>query len=232
MNVTLGIPRLREILMTASVDIKTPIMEVPVCDSPSAEQAATRLAKKLTSVHLTSASHLNYRTENVDSSSMLLDVVSVYLAMAWWSTHGEPGFSYLLSPISLNAYVTNGIQPNLLLYSKNIPIFMQTHPSDWRGNEWREKLVIASLFLVNVIIDVTTICLVFAAEFWPTWFQYIVRYIGTIFWSKLSVLWKSCFCNMLVFDDCFLLLLICFMWVSEGSLQVEKLIIYIYIIYF
>jgi len=83
MNVTLGIPRLREILMTASVDIKTPIMEVPVCDSPSAEQAATRLAKKLTSVHLTSASHLNYRTENVDSSSMLLDVVSVYLAMAW-----------------------------------------------------------------------------------------------------------------------------------------------------
>ena len=144
----------------------------------------------------------------------------------------QPGFSYLLSPISLNAYVTNGIKPNLLLYSKNIPIFMQTHPSDWRGNEWREKLVIASLFLVNVIIDVTTICLVFAAEFWPTWFQYIVRHIGTIFWSKLSVLWKSCFCNMLVFDDCFLLLLICFMWVSEGSLQVEKLIIYIYIIYF
>ena len=58
MNVTLGIPRLREILMTASVDIKTPIMEVPVRDSPSAQQAATRLAKKLTSVRLTSVSHL------------------------------------------------------------------------------------------------------------------------------------------------------------------------------
>ena len=64
MNVTLGIPRLREILMTASVDIKTPIMEVPVLDSPSAQQAATRLAKKLTSVHLTSASHLQFYTED------------------------------------------------------------------------------------------------------------------------------------------------------------------------
>jgi len=63
MNVTLGIPRLREILMTASVDIKTPIMEIPVCDSPSAEQAATRLAKKLTSVHLTSVCHVQFCTE-------------------------------------------------------------------------------------------------------------------------------------------------------------------------
>jgi len=60
MNVTLGIPRLRETLMTASLDIKTPIMEVPVYDSQSSQQAATRLAKKLTSVHLTSASHLSF----------------------------------------------------------------------------------------------------------------------------------------------------------------------------
>lgn len=32
MNVTLGIPRLREILMTASSNIKTPLMMVPLCD--------------------------------------------------------------------------------------------------------------------------------------------------------------------------------------------------------
>jgi len=67
MNVTLGIPRLREILMTASVDIKTPIMEVPVCDSTTAQQAATQLAKRLTSVHLTSASHLQLFVEDVDN---------------------------------------------------------------------------------------------------------------------------------------------------------------------
>ena len=33
MNVTLGIPRLREILMVASANIKTPSMQVPVYDS-------------------------------------------------------------------------------------------------------------------------------------------------------------------------------------------------------
>jgi len=79
MNVTLGIPRLREILMTASVDIKTPIMEVPVCDSPSAQQSAMRLAKQLTSVHLTSASHLHFCTENVDNIVILLTVMLLFL---------------------------------------------------------------------------------------------------------------------------------------------------------
>jgi DNA-directed RNA polymerase I subunit RPA1 len=54
MNVTLGIPRLREILMTASVDIKTPIMEVPVICTPKAQIEAERIAKKLTSVSLAS----------------------------------------------------------------------------------------------------------------------------------------------------------------------------------
>jgi len=77
MNVTLGIPRLREILMTASVDIKTPIMEVPVLSSASAQQAATRLAKKLTSVHLKSASRLLIFAENV--CSIVCQSFSVYL---------------------------------------------------------------------------------------------------------------------------------------------------------
>ena len=37
MNVTLGIPRLREILMVASSNIKTPSMQVPVLDSKITE---------------------------------------------------------------------------------------------------------------------------------------------------------------------------------------------------
>ena len=56
MNVTLGIPRLREILMTASKNIKTPIMEVPVINTPSASAEAQHIAKKITRVYLISVS--------------------------------------------------------------------------------------------------------------------------------------------------------------------------------
>jgi DNA-directed RNA polymerase I subunit RPA1 len=37
MNVTLGIPRLREILMVASSNIKTPSMQVPIFDDQIVE---------------------------------------------------------------------------------------------------------------------------------------------------------------------------------------------------
>ncbi|XP_064625511.1 DNA-directed RNA polymerase I subunit RPA1-like [Lineus longissimus] len=51
MNVTLGIPRLREILMIASASIKTPAMEIPVLPHVSQKEAHT-LQKKLTKVTL------------------------------------------------------------------------------------------------------------------------------------------------------------------------------------
>ncbi|KAF5293076.1 hypothetical protein FQR65_LT11068 [Abscondita terminalis] len=50
MNVTLGIPRLREILMMASKKIKTPSMEIPFLDVPDVEKKAGQLRKKLTRV--------------------------------------------------------------------------------------------------------------------------------------------------------------------------------------
>ncbi|KRT85877.1 hypothetical protein AMK59_24, partial [Oryctes borbonicus] len=50
MNVTLGIPRLREILMMASKTIKTPSMEIPFLDVPNLEKKAERLRKALTRV--------------------------------------------------------------------------------------------------------------------------------------------------------------------------------------
>ncbi|XP_066429086.1 DNA-directed RNA polymerase I subunit RPA1 [Eleutherodactylus coqui] len=50
MNVTLGIPRLREILMTANSTIKTPMMSVPVLPTKSAMKKVKRLKKKLTRV--------------------------------------------------------------------------------------------------------------------------------------------------------------------------------------
>lgn len=50
MNVTLGIPRLREILMMASKSIKTPSMEIPFLPVPNMEKKAEKLRKTLTRV--------------------------------------------------------------------------------------------------------------------------------------------------------------------------------------
>ncbi|XP_062988010.1 DNA-directed RNA polymerase I subunit RPA1 [Elgaria multicarinata webbii] len=52
MNVTLGIPRLREILMVASANIKTPMMSVPVLNTKKAHKKVKRLKKQLTRVCL------------------------------------------------------------------------------------------------------------------------------------------------------------------------------------
>lgn len=50
MNVTLGIPRLREILMMASANIKTPSMDIPFKNQPNIEAKAERLRLKLNRV--------------------------------------------------------------------------------------------------------------------------------------------------------------------------------------
>ncbi|KAM5228128.1 DNA-directed RNA polymerase I subunit RPA1 isoform 2-T2 [Ctenodactylus gundi] len=52
MNVTLGIPRLREILMVASANIKTPMMSVPVYNTKKALKRVKSLKKQLTRVCL------------------------------------------------------------------------------------------------------------------------------------------------------------------------------------
>ncbi|NXJ62661.1 RPA1 polymerase, partial [Rostratula benghalensis] len=52
MNVTLGIPRLREILMVASANIKTPTMSVPVFNTKKALKKVKHLKKQLTRVCL------------------------------------------------------------------------------------------------------------------------------------------------------------------------------------
>ncbi|CAF1185064.1 unnamed protein product [Adineta steineri] len=46
MNVTLGVPRLRELLMVASLNVKTPTMEVPILHSSSALRKAKRLQRR------------------------------------------------------------------------------------------------------------------------------------------------------------------------------------------
>ncbi|XP_048373560.1 DNA-directed RNA polymerase I subunit RPA1 [Sphaerodactylus townsendi] len=57
MNVTLGIPRLREVLMVASANIKTPMMSIPVLDTKSAHKRVKKLKKRLTRVCLGEVLH-------------------------------------------------------------------------------------------------------------------------------------------------------------------------------
>ncbi|XP_060699719.1 DNA-directed RNA polymerase I subunit RPA1 isoform X2 [Hemiscyllium ocellatum] len=57
MNVTLGIPRLREILMVASANIKTPMMSIPVLNSKKALKKVKKLKKQLTRVCLSEVLH-------------------------------------------------------------------------------------------------------------------------------------------------------------------------------
>jgi len=52
MNVTLGIPRLREILLTASANIKTPSMDLPVKPGKKSRKHAKQLQRKFTKVTL------------------------------------------------------------------------------------------------------------------------------------------------------------------------------------
>ncbi|XP_068131545.1 DNA-directed RNA polymerase I subunit RPA1 [Hyperolius riggenbachi] len=57
MNVTLGIPRLREILLIASSNIKTPMMSVPVLPTRKAMKRVQKLKKQLTRVCLAEVMH-------------------------------------------------------------------------------------------------------------------------------------------------------------------------------
>ncbi|XP_072112743.1 DNA-directed RNA polymerase I subunit RPA1 isoform X2 [Mobula birostris] len=57
MNVTLGIPRLREILMVASANIKTPMMTIPVLNTKKALKKVKKLKKQLTRVCLAEVLH-------------------------------------------------------------------------------------------------------------------------------------------------------------------------------
>ncbi|KAF6210828.1 hypothetical protein GE061_013939 [Apolygus lucorum] len=66
MNVTLGIPRLREILMVASKNIKTPSMEIPFRrDVPKVDKKADRLRRKLTRVTMFDVLEFVEVTENL-----------------------------------------------------------------------------------------------------------------------------------------------------------------------
>ena len=64
-NVTLGIPRLREILMTAATTIKTPVASLPLLPSLAGENAAQQLAVRMKRIRLAEALQSLQVEENV-----------------------------------------------------------------------------------------------------------------------------------------------------------------------
>lgn len=57
MNVTLGIPRLREVLMAGSAVIATPCMEVPILPTSEAKSRAEHIAREMYMLRLAEVSH-------------------------------------------------------------------------------------------------------------------------------------------------------------------------------
>ena len=67
-NVTLGIPRLREIVMTASASIRTPFMRLPMLDPQASRQQAEDVAARLTRLSLPDFLTAATVTESVETS--------------------------------------------------------------------------------------------------------------------------------------------------------------------
>ena len=82
MNVTLGIPRLREILMVASAAIKTPSMDIPVYNNEEARQMAKRIQMNFNRVMLNEVSVKATTIELSPKTKLQWDIV-----MPPWTSH-------------------------------------------------------------------------------------------------------------------------------------------------
>ena len=68
-NVTLGIPRLRELFMTAAQSIKTPVMTLPIRPGMATPQA-TELANRLRRIRLAEVLHQHHKLQKSSSSQL------------------------------------------------------------------------------------------------------------------------------------------------------------------
>lgn len=74
MNVTLGIPRLREILMVASSNIKTPTMDIPFRPQTNLTKNAEKLRLKLNKITLANVLESNYNLKTIILNFCLVTV--------------------------------------------------------------------------------------------------------------------------------------------------------------
>jgi len=110
MNVTLGIPRLREILMVASANIKTPSMEIPFCSHVS-DSVAEKLRLFLTQVCVSEVLEYVEVKETVDKSSRsrFYDMKFCYLS------HKEYRHKFCVTPSMNLSYFEKSFLRNRLL---------------------------------------------------------------------------------------------------------------------
>jgi DNA-directed RNA polymerase I subunit RPA1 len=115
MNVTLGIPRLREILMVASVHIKTPTMEVPVLDLPEAHEKCVELQRQLTKVSL---SQLLQKIEVWESLSRLGDKATsrrrIYCIRLHFQEHSSYENQLCITPDDVIEYMEQSFFKSLI----------------------------------------------------------------------------------------------------------------------
>ncbi|XP_067005797.1 DNA-directed RNA polymerase I subunit RPA1 [Anabrus simplex] len=120
MNVTLGIPRLREILMLASKNIKTPSMDVPFLpDLSSVEKKAENLKKRLRRTVLSDV--LEYITVE-DRLSIGLDGIRErrYTIKLQFLPHKAYKLQFIVKPHNILMYVENYFISNLLVAIKKL----------------------------------------------------------------------------------------------------------------
>ncbi|XP_025110197.1 DNA-directed RNA polymerase I subunit RPA1-like [Pomacea canaliculata] len=114
MNVTLGIPRLREILMTASHTIKTPLMDVPVFNTPEALTAAQNLQRKLNRVTLSEVLQTIETTEYLFSDVQIKDerrrMYKIHFTILPWDSYKE---KLQMKPRQIVKYIEDVFLPRL-----------------------------------------------------------------------------------------------------------------------
>ncbi|CAK9322867.1 unnamed protein product [Citrullus colocynthis] len=145
MNVTLGIPRLQEILMTASQDIKTPIMTCPLREGHSMDVAKC-LANKLKKITVADIIE-NMNVTVVPFSQRKREICSIYkLQINFYPLENNPQYAHV-SPEDLEATLEivflraleDSIQNEMLLLSKINGIKNFVPDSQSKGSSERDE---------------------------------------------------------------------------------------------
>jgi len=138
MNVTLGIPRLREILMVAAAKIKTPSMDIPFLSHVSGAQAEA-LRLQLTRVTLAQVLQEVHVTESLDSS----EGCRLFTLKFNFLTGSEYKHKFAVTPANVLKYFEKGFLRNRLIpYLRRLSKMSRTALVDGkesRKGRWKQK---------------------------------------------------------------------------------------------
>lgn len=123
-NVTLGIPRLRELIMTAAKSISTPLMQIFFRSRGGDESAAKELSNKLKKVCISDLSSGVVMKERVDKKTKVV-MIQVKIELS-----PELVKQFEISPTRLENVVKESLIPILLESSREEVIVEKKKPSD------------------------------------------------------------------------------------------------------